>query len=202
MSARYGVRLAGGDTTASNSGVIINVGVIGRAPKSNLKYRTGARPGDIVVVTGKLGESAAGLADILEGRLETEFAAIHRNPVPQVEEGIWLGGRGEVHSMMDLSDGLASDLKHILKASNVGAEIDLATIPTTVSPELAVAGGEDYKLLLTVAPDGFEQLQSDYLEHFGTPLYPVGTIINGTPEIVWMQDGTPVENDWQGFTHF
>jgi thiamine-monophosphate kinase len=202
MSARHGVRLAGGDTTGSPGGVAINVTAIGRAPLDRLKYRSGARVGDVVVVAGPLGESAAGLRDILAGRLDTPHAAIHRNPVPQVAEGEWLGGRPEVHAMIDLSDGLASDLVHVLRASGVGAEIELTAIPTPVPIELAVTGGEDYKLLFTVAADGYARLADDFLARFGTPLHPVGRVTSGQPEIRWLEKGAPVQKNWRGFTHF
>ncbi len=202
MSARHGVKLAGGDTTASKTGVIINVVAIGRAPLSRLKYRSGARSGDIVAVNGPLGESAAGLADILAGRHDTPHAIIHRNPAPQVGEGEWLGARPEVRSMIDLSDGLASDLLHILKASGVAAEIELTTIPTPVTPELAATGGEDYKLLLTVAPEAWPRLAAEYSERFGEPLHPVGRIMEGQPQIVWLEGGTPVTKNLHGFVHF
>ncbi len=202
VSERYAVKLAGGDTTASKNGVIINVGLIGKAKKSRLKYRRDAKPGDIIVVNGMLGESAAGLEDILEANPETERAAIHRNPVPQVEEGIWLGGRREVHAMIDISDGLASDLRHILEASKAGAEVDVASIPTLVPLKLAVEGGEDYKLLFTVAPKSFEKLKSDYFKLFGAELYPIGMITAGEPAIVWTEDGQPTELKYEGFTHF
>lgn len=202
LSARHGVKLAGGDTTGSLGGIAVNVTAIGRAPNERLKFRSGARPGDIVAVNGSLGESAAGLQDILAGRLDTLSAQIHRNPVPQVAEGEWLGGRAEVHSMIDLSDGLASDLTHILKASEVGAEVDLDAIPTPVATELAVTGGEDYKLLFTVAPDRYASLAKDYRARFGTPLHPVGRIVSGEPAIKWLENGTPVPKEWYGFVHF
>lgn len=202
LSVRHNVRLAGGDTTASLDRITINVNVIGRAPLDRLKYRSGARDGDVVVVGGSLGESAAGLHDILDGRPDTALAHIHRNPVPQVAEGEWLGGRAEVHSMIDLSDGLASDLVHILKASGVAAEIDLDSIPTPVSIELAVTGGEDYKLLLTVAPAEYARLAVEYRAKFGTTLYPIGRITSGPPEIVWLENNAPVQNSWRGFVHF
>ncbi|MDR0907271.1 MAG: thiamine-phosphate kinase [Rikenellaceae bacterium] len=201
-SARYNVRLAGGDTTASAGGVTINVGVIGKAPSSHLKYRNGARVGDVVVVNGRLGESAAGLADILNGETGTPAAETHRNPVPQVFEGAWLGSRAEVHSMIDLSDGVASDLRHILRSSGVGASVDLATIPTDYSLELALGGGEDYKLLFTVAPADFDRLRKAYLRRFGSSLYPIGVITEGDPEIIWTREGQPVDMNISGFTHF
>ena len=202
VSAHYNVNLAGGDTTGSAAGVAINVTIIGRAPNNNLKFRNGARPGDIVAVCGPLGESAAGLRDILDGHLDTPFARIHRNPTPQVEEGEWLGGRPQVHSMIDLSDGLASDLLHILRASGVGAQIDLEKIQTPVPIEFAVTGGEDYKLLFTVSKEGWDALRDDYLKRFGTYLHPIGTIISGAPGIIWMENCAPVIKNWRGFTHF
>lgn len=202
ISARYGVKLAGGDTTASKNGVIINVGVIGRARNSHLKYRSGAKPGDIIVVNGMLGESAAGLNDIFEDNIDTDRAAVHRNPVPQVQEGIWLGGRREVRSMIDLSDGMASDLQHILEASGVGAEVDIASVPTLYPLEWALAGGEDYKLLFTVASKGFAGLKEDYYKQFGAELYPVGVITKGESRIVWTEEGRPADMDIKGFVHF
>lgn len=202
ISAKYGVRLAGGDTTASKTGVIVNVSVIGRVRNGHIKYRGDARPGDIIAVNGMLGESKAGLNDILEDHLDTAQASAHRNPVPQVAEGIWLGGRREVHAMIDLSDGMASDLQHILNASNVRAEVDIASIPTLYPIEWAVEGGEDYKLLFTVSPKSFGRLREDYGRHFGTEIYPVGMIAEGSPEIVWMNEGRPVDMQWRGFEHF
>ena len=146
LSAQYDVGLVGGDTTASDSGLVVNVTAIGRIADSHIKRRSDARPGDLIAVGGSLGESGAGLRDILAGRYDTPLAQIHRNPAPQVAEGIWLGERPEVHAMMDISDGIASDLRHILHQSGVGAEVDTECIPTPVDLETAVSGGEDYKL--------------------------------------------------------
>ena len=123
LSARYGAALVGGDTTRSAGGITINVTAIGRAPDAHVKRRDAAREGDVVFVAGELGASGAGLRDILAGRYDTPLAAVHRNPEPQVGEGAWLGARSEVHAMMDLSDGLASDLGHILDRSSAGIMI-------------------------------------------------------------------------------
>ena len=134
LSAQYDVGLVGGDTTASDSGLVVNVTAIGRIADSHIKRRSDARPGDLIAVGGSLGESGAGLRDILAGRYDTPLAQIHRNPAPQVAEGIWLGERPEVHAMMDISDGIASDLRHILHQSGVGAEVDTECIPTPFCP--------------------------------------------------------------------
>lgn len=203
LSARYGVALIGGDTTRSESGIAINVTAIGRAADTHLKRRSAARPGDTLFVAGALGASGAGLRDILAGRCDTPLAALHRNPLPQVEEGIWLGGRPEVHAMMDLSDGLASDVRHIMEQSGVGAVLDLERIPVAEGADLrtAACGGEDYKLLFTAAADGAERLAAEWLARFGTPLCPVGRIESGD-RLRWLRGGQEETLDWRGFTHY
>lgn len=203
LSERYGVALVGGDTTRSGQGITINVTAIGRAPLSCIKRRSAARPGDVLFTTGALGASGAGLRDLLAGRLDTPAAVEHRNPRPQVEEGLWLGMRREVHAMMDLSDGLASDLRHILDRSGVGAEVLLERVPVAEGSDLqtAACGGEDYKLLLTADAEGAGQLADEFLKRFGSPLHPLGRI-TGTRDLVWLQNGNPVPLDWHGFTHY
>lgn len=203
LSERYGVALVGGDTTRSGQGITINVTAIGRAPLSCIKRRSAARPGDVLFTTGALGASGAGLRDLLAGRLDTPAAVEHRNPRPQVEEGLWLGMRREVHAMMDLSDGLASDLRHILDRSGVGAEVLLERVPVAEGSDLqtAACSGEDYKLLLTADAEGAGRLADEFLKRFGSPLHPLGRI-TGTRELVWLQNGNPVPLDWHGFTHY
>mgnify|MGYP000814065800 CR=1 FL=1 len=203
LSEAFGVTLAGGDTTRSAAGITINVTAIGRIADAHIKRRSGARPGDAILVAGELGLSGAGLHDILAGRYDTPAAAAHRNPLPQVAEGIWLGARSEVHAMMDLSDGLASDLGHILERSAAGAEIDLERIPVAAGSDLrtAACGGEDYRLLFTAASDAAEELAAAFRARFGRPVYPIGRITAGR-ELVWMRDGRPEPLDWHGFTHY
>lgn len=203
LSARFATPLVGGDTTRSETGITINVTAIGRAPIDHLKRRRDARPGDRIFVAGELGASGAGLREILAGRLHTPLADAHRNPAPQVDEGIWLGARQEVHAMMDLSDGLASDLCHILDLSHAGAEIDLESIPVARGSDLqtAACGGEDYKLLLTAASEAADRLAAAFHARFGTPLYPIGRITTGNG-LTWLRNGQPEALDWHGFTHY
>ncbi len=204
-SAEAGVNLIGGDTTASPSGVSINVTAIGRAPFASLKRRDAARPGDVVLAAGELGASAAGLRDLLAGRYDTPLACLHKRPEAQVAEGEWLGRRGEVHAMMDLSDGLASDLVHILERSGVGAEIDVERVPVAAGADLeaALCGGEDYKLLLTACGEGAETLRRDFEAYFRRPLYPVGRIVaSADPLVRWLRCGRPFAADWHGFRHY
>ena len=201
LSAEYGVGLVGGDTTASDSGFVVNVTAVGRVADNHIKRRSDARPGDLIAVGGLLGESGAGLRDILAGRYDTPLAHIHRNPTPQIAEGMWLGARSEVHAMMDISDGIASDLRHIMEQSHVGAAVDTERIPTPVDLETAVAGGEDYKLLFTVAPEDAKALLADYREHFGSGFHLIGHVTAGN-RLEWLQDGKPLPVDWQGFRHY
>lgn len=204
-SERAGVNLIGGDTTASAEGVTVNVTAIGRAPSSRLKRRDAARPGDFILTAGELGASGAGLRDVLAGRFDTPLARVHHHPEAQIEEGVWLGGRREVRAMMDLSDGLASDLVHILERSGVGARIDVERIPVAAGADLetALCGGEDYKLLLTASGEGTPGLLRDFEICFHRPLYVVGRIVaSADPVIRWFRDGQPFTADWHGFRHY
>lgn len=203
VSERFGVALVGGDTTVAEERISINVTAIGRIPTRNIKRRRDARAGDVVMVGGRLGASAAGLRDILAGNLSTPNAVLHRNPQAQVAEGQWLGGQECVHAMMDISDGTASDLVHILEASGVGAEIETDLIPTDTTLEDALCGGEDYKLLFTVAPESAGELVARFRSAFGSEIYPIGRIVaSPVPEVVWLRSGSPIRPDWHGFTHF
>lgn len=202
-SERCGAMLIGGDTTISESGITISVTAIGRCADGNIKRRSDASVGDIVFVNGMLGASAAGLKDILSGHTDTANARVHRNPVPQTEQGLWLGGQPCVHAMMDISDGVASDLLHIMKASGVGASVDTERIPTEVSVEEAVCGGEDYKLLFTADPLSAADLERRYRERFGEDIYRIGRITGPDRSgIVWLDNGREVSPDWHGFSHF
>jgi len=161
---QYGAPLLGGDTTSTPDRICISVTVMGTCPAGAGKRRDAARPGDLVCVTGTLGGSAAGLRAILEGWREPALRDRHYIPHPRVAEGLELAALPGVHAMMDISDGIASDLRHILDASGVGAEIDLASLPISDevkalcskhgldSVELATSGGEDYELLFTASP--------------------------------------------------
>ena len=204
LSKEQGVALVGGDTTASKDKIVINVVAVGRGPLSNVKRRSAAKAGDAIYVGGQLGASALGLKDILAGEYDTPNAVRHRQPVAQSQEGVWLGGRAEVHAMMDLSDGLASDLCHILHTSHCAAEIFIENIPAVEGDvESAVCGGEDYKLLFTVDADSTECFESDFEAQFGFRPYRIGQIVESAKcEIIWMEQGRRVNPQWHGFTHF
>lgn len=200
-SKREGVALVGGDTTASRDKITINVVAIGRAPLSNIKRRNAAKVGDAICVTGKLGISSKGLVDIMFGDLNTTAAKAHRRAQARTAEGAWLGEREEVHAMMDISDGIASDITHITELSKVGARIELKCIPTDYDIRYATTGGEDYELLLTVDNDSVESLAAALYKATGTTLTKIGEITD-TNEVEWLEDGKPTELELKGFTHF
>ena len=204
LSKEKGVALVGGDTTASEEKIVINVVAVGRGPLSNVKRRSAAKAGDAIYVGGQLGVSALGLRDILSGKVDTPNAELHRQPMAQSQEGVWLGGRAEVHAMMDLSDGLASDLCHILRASHCAAEISVENIPAVEGDvESAVCGGEDYKLLFTVDADAAECFEGDFEVQFGYRPYRIGRISESAkPEIIWLNEGERITPQWRGYTHF
>lgn len=196
-----GVALVGGDTTASKDKIAINVVAIGRAPMKNIKRRSEAKVGDVVAVTGKLGISSKGLVDIMFGDLNTAAAKHHRLGQARTAEGAWLGARSEVHAMMDISDGIASDIKHIMELSKVGAEIHIDKIPTDYDIRFATTGGEDYELLMTVDSASFDTLAEEFAKATGTTLTKIGIITEGDT-LTWLDNGTPTELELKGFTHF
>lgn len=209
ISRQYDVPLLGGDTTSSLRDIAVNVGVIGRCPSGKKLMRSGAKVGDIIYVTGPLGDSAGGLQAILKaiGRTEEVKTLIerHKRPIPRIDAGRILMESGKVGAMMDISDGIASDLRHIMKASGVGAVVELDRLP--YSPEfinvcaeqgwdryeLATSGGEDFELLLTGPED---------LEHqLDIPLCPIGQIVPGDA-LTWNMNNKPVKKDFAGYKHF
>lgn len=217
LSKQYGVPLLGGDTTASDK-LVVNVTAIGNAPNTHLKRRSGAKPGDLICVTGNLGDSAAGLRLLLaKDEFSTDEQTLvdtHYCPKPFVHEGVWLGGQPAVHAMMDVSDGIASDLVHIVKASGVSARVELAQLPLSAPlqrvcaeqgwnpQELAASGGEDYVLLLTADALELTELNKSYHALFGHELTVIGQIVSGEPAIVWLNSGEPAAVEWKGFSHF
>ncbi|MBO7300574.1 MAG: thiamine-phosphate kinase [Tidjanibacter sp.] len=210
ISNHYGVPLLGGDTTSSLRDVAVNVGVLGKSPKGSALLRSGARVGDTIFVTGMLGDSGAGLRLLLGDHTPDDATAYltakHNRPTPRIAEGIALRKSGKVGAMMDISDGIASDLRHILKASGVGAWVELRSLPLSPqlkevceregwnAQELAISAGEDYELLLT-APE-------ELADELSFPLYPIGKITEKVGEIEWYDGGKKVALDTKGFTHF
>lgn len=156
-----GAVLAGGDCCASPGPLFLAVTAQGRIADGQAIYRHGAKGGDAIYVSGSLGDSALALRELQAGRSPEEtLAARFHTPTPRVELGQFLAQQRLASAMLDISDGLLGDLGHILQASAVGAELDLARIPLSqpfsralnqeeTLIDLALTGGEDYELLFT-----------------------------------------------------
>ena len=163
-----GTRIVGGDTVRSPGPLVVNVALIGEAEPGRLLRRDGAAPGDLLVSTGPIGASAAGLALLLEGDRErlarpeaASLLAAHHRPQPRLAAGLALA-RLRLRCAIDVSDGVASEAWHLARAGGVAIRVDVDRLPLDPAAvsifgeakarELAVAGGEDYQLLFT-APE-------------------------------------------------
>ena len=159
LAEEFKVPLAGGDTAQSAGGIQADIVVVGSVPQGKAVLRSGAKAGERIYVTGELGGSAAALARLEESKpLGAEYVR-HFRPQARVAVGQWLRQRGVASAMIDVSDGLSTDLEHICQESHVGAEIEAEAIPRAqvglgkkrVALELALHGGDDYELLFTSA---------------------------------------------------
>ncbi len=217
---QYDCLLIGGDTVSSPGGISLTLTVVGEARAEQVLYRHGAQVGDSIYVSGFLGLAAAGLA-LCKRNIECreEFKSLyaaHLDPDARVELGKLLARSGLVNAMMDLSDGLATDLAHICDRSGLGARIYRKQLPRNTALEKAagllgqnsldwiIGGGEDYELLFTVPEGATERLQ-EVVANSKHVLYPVGTIVRGkgiqlVAEVGGKQTATPIA--YLGFDHF
>ena len=222
--SHYGVDLVGGDTSSSMSGLILSLTAIGKVAKSKIAYRKGAQPNDLIVVTGDLGGAYVGLQVLereksvfeanpsIQPDLEGKDYIIQRQLKPEARTDVhgFLAALGVVPTaMIDISDGLASELLHISKQSNVGVRvynnkipIDALTSTTAIDFNLdpvtcALNGGEDYELLFTIA-------QNDYDKIKGTPNMTVVGYVTDISEGNYLVDtnNSLVELKAQGWQHF
>jgi thiamine-monophosphate kinase len=213
---KFGAVLAGGDTCRSRAGLVISVSVLGETEQKRIITRSGARPGDRIFVTGTLGDSAAGLELVRSAECGVRskkpdcrrLIEKHLKPFPRVAEGRKLAKSGTASAMIDVSDGLSSDLGHICEQSRVGAEIIAANIPLSTSvmslktlerPALAYAlsGGEDYELLFTVSPDKLRKFRSLRLD-----ASEIGVITRGRAAAIIGGDGRKAPLRPSGYDHF
>lgn len=194
----FGTAIIGGNISGAGEGgrLAIDITLLGATQPGRLLTRSGARIGDILCVTGTLGDSAAGLYTLLYPHLAYPAQALeavrdrHRLPRPRVQEGRTLASLppGTITAMLDISDGLSGDLGHLCASSKVGACLDLKQLP--LSPELlaiaksvghapvewALHGGEDYELLFTVSAGSEQEACQTVAAATGTVVTPIGTI--------------------------
>jgi thiamine-monophosphate kinase len=207
LADRFGVKLAGGDTAESPDGILADIVVLGSAPRGKAILRSGARPGDNLYVSGKLGGSAAALRRMIEKpprKLNPRDFPRHFFPEPRVQLGRILRERNLASAMIDISDGLSTDLGHLCDESSVGAEVQAELIPIaaigkparTVDLDFVLHGGEDYELLFT-APQR-KHLPSQIA---GVPISQIGHITRRR-QVILKQQGVGLELLPQGWEHF
>ena len=205
----FGLAVVGGNLARGAQSVTVTAH--GHLPSGSAIPRTGAQPGDIVHVTGKLGGAGLALADADRLR-ECSLADLaehdpeHRfwKPTPRLAVGAEL--RGIASACLDLSDGLTSDLEHLCRASDVSCEVDLPRLPTFAGcdPRTAACAGDDYELAFTAAPRHTRALRQ-LTAQCGVAITPIGTVRAATPDdkyrVCWVQDGARMHLQ-RGFTHF
>jgi thiamine-monophosphate kinase len=210
-----GMTIAGGDLTRAPV-LTISIAAVGEVRPSNVKTRSGGRPGAVLVVTGPLGAARAGLALARDGAKLATAAAVSaleafRRPQARCAEGRFLAASRNVEAMMDLSDGLSTDLARLCVASGCGAL--LSALPVAESARalalqrgedherFALAGGEDFELLAAVRPRAYPHLARSFEARFGRPLHRIGTLRSGAG-IALARDGGEEAVAATGWDHF
>ncbi|MBB5444101.1 MULTISPECIES: thiamine-phosphate kinase [unclassified Paraburkholderia] len=217
LAERYGCELIGGDTTSGPLNLCITV--FGSVPPRTALRRDAAQPGDDIWISGTLGDARAGLG-VQRGEWSAApndaatFRLALERPEPRIALGLAL--RGIAHAALDLSDGLAGDLRHILERSSVGASVDVDAVPRSaalrrlppdVQQRCTLAGGDDYELCFT-APTAARAAVEAAAQKAAVPVTRIGTIsaleaTTDRPAIAWRNaSGAPLTLTLQGFDHF
>lgn len=215
----YGVDVVGGDTVKSTGGLAVNITLLGTVEDGKAVFRSGASPGDVIMVTGNLGHSAAGLhvlnnsLDGIPGEMEEEVRHSHLCPSARLREGQVLGRSGSITSMNDISDGLASEVLEICEAGGTGCELYTDTIPFSAATarvagtagidpvEWALYGGEDFELVFTVKPQNIEQVKA-MLQDKGCSPVVVGKILDKAEGCSLLNNGKRTALKPGGYNHF
>lgn len=218
LARKHKVDLVGGDTCSSEIDLVISVTVLGEVEKKRMLTRAGAKPGDRIFVTGTLGDAAAGL-EILgsrgqgpggrgDGAGPKKLTGKHLKPIPRVEIGRKIALSGCATAMIDVSDGLSSDLAHICEQSGVGADVYADKIPLskeikaaamqlkTIPLHYALSGGEDYELLFTIASSKLKKFKA-----LRIPAREIGVITRGEIDIIH-EGGERRRLEPTGYNHF
>lgn len=216
---RYGTNILGGDTSASPDKLMICVTVIGEAPEEEVLFRNGARAGDRIFVTGTLGDSAAGLKLIKKelsapAPLAAALKKTHNRPIPLLEAGRIIARSRMASAMIDVSDGLLSDLRQVCEASGLGASLVESALPlseelralaeiNSFDPyELALSGGEDYQLIITVPPKNVGSFQAIFEKGSPCRVHDLGEMTGEEGIKIVRPDGIREEIKVSGFDHF
>jgi thiamine-monophosphate kinase len=215
----FGVTLIGGNTSSSPWGMTVGVVALGEVIRDEVVCRKGAAVGDTIYVTGHLGDSALGL-DLLQAgavqkvEMPRNLAVMrHLDPTPRVRAGRVIAERRLATAMIDISDGLLCDLRHLTEASGCGASITLPALP--LSPQLReriasnpddirlpLAGGEDYELLFASPPENTSSIHA-LAEEIDLPITPIGTIVPKEKGVAVLdENGEVVPIRAEGFDHF
>ncbi|MEK7747469.1 MAG: thiamine-phosphate kinase [Nitrospirota bacterium] len=213
-SQEAGTVLIGGNTACSRALFFVSITLLGEAPKKEIVTRGGGKPGDYLYVTGTLGDSASGLDLLKKGIASSQKLVLkHKRPKARFLEGYLLGQNKIPSAMIDLSDGLSSDLSHLAKASGVGVELEEDKIPISASLKLygqlagvntmayALNGGEDYELLFSVPKNRIKKLNALIQKGtlFATPIGRLTEKIKGL--LVKKEDGTTYKLQRLGYDH-
>ena len=215
--------IVGGNLSRIEKDIVVDVCLLGKIRPENLLLRSGARKGDLILVTGWLGDSRAGLEVIRQPNFaisegsRKQVEERHLTPQPRLREGQELGSSGLVHALVDVSDGLLGDLRHICRASRVGAEIWVGNLPiSSAAKEIAraygqdiagwaLAGGEDYELLFTASPQFSAEVQRILKERTGTWSHVVGRIVDEAEGLqLCLENGRKIvfSEGFTGWDHF
>ena len=213
IADKYSVDVVGGDTVSSPQ-LIINIALLGEVEPESYKLRSGAKEGDYIFITGDVGGSSAGL-EILERKLPIKGTDKHLMPIPRVIEGRLLSQSGCVNAMIDVSDGVSSEIYHICEQSRTGAKIFMKDIPLSdntykvaeiinKSPyDFALYGGEDYELLFTCRPDSAGYIKELIQKNCSTPITCIGYITDSSCALtIENENGVSLPLKPAGYNHF
>ncbi|MSO14225.1 thiamine-phosphate kinase [Rickettsiales endosymbiont of Trichoplax sp. H2] len=216
----YNIYLLGGDTTASKSKLFISITIMGESESKKIKYRSSAKIGDYICITGNPGLSAAGL-DLVSNKImrkkkeENDLIQFHISPYIYINESNFLANFSEVNAMIDCSDGLNRDLTRICEQSNCSANINLEKIPVDKNllkvcqknnsdlNRYLLSGGEDYYLIFTINSNFYEKISKEYLSKFNKKFYKIGEIVKKKGKLIsYFQNEIKYKNPYEDFDHF
>ncbi len=204
LAEAHGIELVGGDTTRGP--LTVSVAVHGLVTAGRALLRSGAVAGDVICVTGTVGDAALALESMLAGdSVEAALEQRLNRPQPRVASGLALGGLA--HAAIDISDGLAADLGHVLEASGVGATVEIDSLPLSAAltglplqraATLALTGGDDYELCVCLPVGRLDQAQRTVPD----ALTPIGRVVPDPGLRLRRSDGAPFTLERTGYAHF